>query len=74
MSVAITREGAVWYANRGAAARGRAPAAVGVLYPDMNKMTSFGAYYAVKDGRAVGNGSPIQAHPSRTAAKQVSGR
>jgi virginiamycin B lyase len=56
--VAISREGAVWYTNRGVSARGRAPAAVGVLYPDMNKMTSFGAYYAVKDGRAVGNGSP----------------
>jgi virginiamycin B lyase len=73
--MAITREGAVWYANRGAAARGRAPAAVGVLYPDMNLMTSFGAYYAVKDGRAVGNGSPIHAaRPARASAQQSSAR
>ncbi len=56
-----TRDGAIWYPNRGAAAAGRAPAKSGVLYPDMNKMTTFGAYFAVEDGRAVGTGSPTPA-------------
>ncbi len=37
--VEITREGAIWYCSRSAA-----EAAVGVLYPDMSKMT-LGAYY-----------------------------
>ena len=36
----ITREGAIWY-NPRAAAKG----AVGVLYPDKDKMTTMGAYY-----------------------------
>jgi len=71
--IAISREGAVWYTNRGAAARGHAPAAIGVLYPNMDLMTSFGAYYDVKDGRAVGNGSPIQARRPAAAAAQQSG-
>ena len=54
----ITRDGAVWYPNRGAASLGTAPAKSGVLYPDMSRMTTFGAYFAVTDGRAVGTGSP----------------
>ena len=69
--IAITREGAVWYNNRGAAARGRAPAAVGVLYPDVNKMTSFEPYYAIKDGRAVGSGSPRPAPATPVRTTQV---
>ena len=54
----ITRDGAVWAPNRGASMVGRAPARAGVLYPDMDRMTTFGAYFAVENGRAVGTGSP----------------
>lgn len=57
----ITRDGAVWYPNRGAAVAGTAPAKAGVLYPDMDRMTTLGAYFAVEDGRAVGTGSPTPA-------------
>jgi streptogramin lyase len=38
--IEITREGAIWY-NPRSAQRG----AVGVLYPDMTKMTTFAAHY-----------------------------
>jgi virginiamycin B lyase len=38
--LAITREGAIWYTPRSAA-----NAAVGVLYPDMSKITTLAAYY-----------------------------
>ena len=60
--MAITRDGAIWYNNRGAAGRGLAPAATGVLYPDVRKMKTLAAYYAVNNGRAVGLGSPAPAH------------
>lgn len=39
--IQITKDGAIWYAPRGSQ---RAPA-FGVLYPDMDKITTFGAYY-----------------------------
>jgi len=39
--IQITREGAIWYSPRGSV---NAPA-FGVLYPDMDKMTTFGAFY-----------------------------
>jgi streptogramin lyase len=39
--IQITREGAVWYSPRGS----RDAAAFGVLYPDMDKITTLGAYY-----------------------------
>jgi streptogramin lyase len=39
--IQITREGAIWYAPRGSQ---KAPA-FGVLYPDMDKITTLGAYY-----------------------------
>ena len=35
------RDGAIWFAPRGSL---RAPA-ISVLYPDMDKITSFGAFY-----------------------------
>ena len=38
--LAITRDGAVWYTPRSSS-----KAAAGVLYPDVGKMTTFGAYY-----------------------------
>jgi streptogramin lyase len=56
--MAITREGAIWYSNRSIAAAGDAPATVGVLYPDVGRMTTLGAYYEVSNGRAIGSGSP----------------
>ena len=57
--MAITREGAIWYSNRSLASSGQGPATVGVLYPDVSRMTTLGAYYAVDPkGRAIGSGSP----------------
>lgn len=57
--MAITREGAIWYSNRSLASSGQGPATVGVLYPDVSRMTTLGAYYALDaDGRAWGSGSP----------------
>lgn len=62
--MAITREGAVWYSNRSLASSGQGPATVGVLYPDVSRMTTLGAYYAVDaKGRAHGSGSPAPAKP-----------
>jgi len=43
--VAITKEGAVWYAPRMVAMTNGGPAGLGVLYPDKDKMTTFGAFY-----------------------------
>src|SRR6266581_2393700 len=39
--IQVTRNGAIWFAPRGSL---RAPA-ISVLYPDMDKITSFGAFY-----------------------------
>ena len=39
--IQITREGAIWYSPRGS----RDAPAIGVLYPDMDKITTLGAYY-----------------------------
>ena len=39
--IQITRDGAVWYSPRGS----RNAPAIGVLYPDMDKMTTLGASY-----------------------------
>ena len=39
--IQVTRDGAIWFAPRGSQ---RAPA-ISVLYPDMDKITSFGAFY-----------------------------
>ena len=62
--MAITREGAVWYSNRSIAAAGDAPATVGVLYPDVARMTTLGAYYEEWNGRVVGSGSPAPRPPA----------
>jgi streptogramin lyase len=63
--LAITKDGAIWYSNRSAASRGAGPATVGVLYPDKTRVRSFGAYYALEDGRPIGSGSPPPARRSR---------
>jgi hypothetical protein len=39
--IQITRDGAIWYSPRGSTT---APG-FGVLYPDMDKIAGFGAYY-----------------------------
>ena len=39
--IQMTREGAVWFAPRGS----QRAAAISVLYPDMDKITTLGAYY-----------------------------
>ena len=39
--IQITRDGAIWYSPRGSV---NAPA-IGVLYPDMDKIETLGAYY-----------------------------
>jgi streptogramin lyase len=39
--IQITRDGAIWYSPRGS----RDAPAIGVLYPDMDKITTLGAYY-----------------------------
>jgi len=39
--IQVTRDGAVWYSPRGS----RDAPAFGVLYPDMDKITTLGAYY-----------------------------
>lgn len=39
--IQVTKDGAIWFAPRGSL---RAPA-ISVLYPDMDKITSFGAFY-----------------------------
>ena len=56
--MAITRDGAIWYSNRSIASSGNAPATVGVLYPDVSRMKTLGAFYTESDGRVVGSGSP----------------
>jgi virginiamycin B lyase len=56
--LSITRDGAIWYSNRSYASAGAGPATVGVLYPDMSRMKTLGAYFAVRNGRTVGPGSP----------------
>ena len=43
--LAITREGAIWYSARWAARSTNTPATVGVLFPDVSKLTDLGAYY-----------------------------
>jgi streptogramin lyase len=40
--IQVTKDGAVWYSPRGS----RNAPAIGVLYPDMDKVTTLGAFYA----------------------------
>ncbi|HYR82862.1 MAG TPA: hypothetical protein VE422_02165, partial [Terriglobia bacterium] len=39
--IQLTKDGAIWFAPRGS----RDAPAISVLYPDMDKITTFGAYY-----------------------------
>jgi virginiamycin B lyase len=44
--LSVTREGALWYAPRGLSFSRGGPASAAVFYPDKNRMTTFGAYFA----------------------------
>ena len=55
--IQVTKDGAVWFAPRGSL---RAPA-ISVLYPDMDKITSFAAFYV--------NGPP--GYPFKTTASSA---
>jgi streptogramin lyase len=56
--IQVTRDGAIWFAPRGSA---RAPA-ISVLYPDMDKIASFAAFYV--------NGPP--GYPFKTPTRTTS--
>jgi hypothetical protein len=43
--LSITRDGAIWYAPRGFSSSRGGPAAAAVLYPDKDRMTTFGAFH-----------------------------
>ena len=43
--LAITRDGAIWYAPRMIAMSRGGPAGTGVLYPDKDKIKTLGAFY-----------------------------
>ena len=55
--IQVTKDGAVWYSPR----QSKEHPAFGVLYPDMDKITSFGAYYL--------NGPPGYPFKSTTASQ-----
>lgn len=60
--LSITRDGAIWYAPRGFSSSRGGPAAAAVLYPDKNRMTTFGAFYGegAVDNRIRGYRGPDQ--------------
>ena len=60
--IQVTRDGAVWYSPRGS----REAPAFGVLYPDMDKINSLGAYYS--------NGPPGYPFKVPTSMTSASGR
>jgi virginiamycin B lyase len=69
--IQITKDGAIWYAPRGS----RNAPAISVLYPDMDKITTFGAFYV--------NGPPgypfkttvfADRQPAKPAATTAQGR
>jgi virginiamycin B lyase len=60
--IQVTRDGAVWYSPRGSQ---DAPG-IGVLYPDMDKITTLGAYYL--------NGPPGNPFRVATSTRAANGR
>ena len=60
--IEITRDGAIWYCPRSGAEPG-----VGVLYPDVSKITTLGAYYIDVD--APTSRRAIRNRPTREAAR-----
>jgi streptogramin lyase len=61
--VQVTREGAVWYSPRGS----REMPAIGVLYPDMDKITTLGAFYQYGPP-----GNPWPSPTTQTASRTAS--
>lgn len=60
--IEITRDGAIWYCPRSGAESG-----VGVLYPDVSKVTTLGAYYLDFDPPS--SRRAFQKRPAREAAR-----
>lgn len=60
--IEITRDGAVWYCPRSGAEPG-----VGVLYPDVSKITTLGAYY--HDFDPISSRRALRSRPIREAAR-----
>jgi len=60
--IQITRDGAVWYSPRGS----RDQPAIGVMYPDMDKITTLGAFYQY--------GPPGNPWPSSPPTRQTAQR
>jgi hypothetical protein len=58
----ITRDGAIWYCPRSGAEPG-----VGVLYPDVSKMTTLGAFY--HDVDAITSRRALRKNPIRSASQ-----
>jgi len=61
--VQVTREGAIWYSPRGS----RDMPAIGVLYPDMDKITTLGAFYQYGPP-----GNPWPSPTTQTASRTAS--
>jgi virginiamycin B lyase len=74
--LSATRDGAIWYTRRMSALTRGAPAGAGVLYPDKDKITTFGAYYSPSDTAVLAAGQknlkPIQV-TGRTIGKTEGG-
>ena len=62
--IQVTREGAIWYSPRGS----RDQPAIGVLYPDMDKITTLGAFYQYGPPGNPWPSPPAQT-PNRTAGR-----
>jgi streptogramin lyase len=58
--IQLTKDGAIWFAPRGS----REAPAISVLYPDMDKITNFGAFYV--------NGPPGYPYKTGPAAERTS--
>jgi len=61
--IEITRDGAVWYCPRSGAEPG-----VGVLYPDLSRVKTLGAYY--HDVDPIASRKALRSKPERQAARQ----
>lgn len=63
--ISVTRDGTIWYTPRFAGLSGGMGGGAAVLYPDMDRITTFGAYYSAKNTanyktRYKGPGTPVR--------------
>ncbi|MCB2107453.1 MAG: carboxypeptidase regulatory-like domain-containing protein [Rhodobacteraceae bacterium] len=63
--ISITRDGAIWYTPRFAGLSGGMGGAAAVLYPDKDKITTYGAYYSTQNSanfiaQYKGPGTPVR--------------